>query len=147
PDMEAENPRVGGRLIVHLLRDATEGLVTPDEAGRGFLGDNAHRLSKESFTLSTIKLLLFFKVYLIHLGIGIVDSRSHSSPEMLVKRRTGIEHLASSHVIKRDLASLDVGPKRGPFGCGQPGANTDSVEHRDHRLGDLLVKGIAPHRR
>src|ERR1700756_1474214 len=116
--MEAVNPRVRGRLIVHLLRDAPEELMTPHEAGRGFLGDQAHRLSEVFLTLRRIKLLLFFKEDLIHLGIGIADSRRHARPKILVKRRTRIEHLASSHVIKRDLASLNVGPKRGPFGGG-----------------------------
>src|ERR1700756_1270443 len=121
--MEAENSRVGGRLIVHLLRDTPEELMTPHEAGRGFLGDQAHRLSEVFLTLRRIKLLLLFKEDLVHLGIGIADSRRHSGSEILVKRRTGIQHLTSSHVIKRDPASLDVGPKRGPFGGSQPGAN------------------------
>src|SRR5262249_61767090 len=97
--------------------------MTPHEAGRGFLGDQAHRLSEVFLTLRRIKLLLFFKEDLIHLGIGITDSRRHSSPEILVKRRTGIEHLASSHVIKRDLSGLVVGPKRRPFESWQPAAN------------------------
>ncbi len=64
-----------------------------------------------------------------------------------MQRRAGILDRTPSHIIEGDRSFLHVGPERRPFRREQSGAEAGRFQHRDHRLGELLIQRIAAHRR
>src|SRR5512143_2118570 len=106
----AKNALARQRPVVDILGHAEEQLVAPEEMRRRFFGDQTHRLGEGFLALGRVEGLPFPFEQFVDLGIRVADARRAAGLEILRQRSARVDDAASTHVVKRDLAGLDIGP-------------------------------------
>src|SRR5215468_11451381 len=100
--------------------------MAPEKMRWCFIGDQTHGLTEQFLALLGIESLTLRRQELICFGVGVADARRSPCFKILRQRRARIHHSAASHVVKWNLADLDIRPQGRPFRREKLGPNTDS---------------------
>src|SRR5262249_12441168 len=99
--------------------------MAPEKMRRRFLGDQTHGLAEQFLALLGIECLTLRRQELIYFGVGVADARRSPCFKILRQRCARIHDSAPSHIVKWNLADLDIRPQGCPFRREKLSPNTD----------------------